>query len=305
MVTRMDLSRTPIIANLPVFVKAQQVKGKRIVFFETAREGVEDREGEDIAAKALWESRDLFISQGDFDINHFAHLGNPYGSGARPEYVIGHPTDVRRDGPSTWVSGNIFESRIPAPENSNGDWADWFWHSITQLNPPMKWFPSVFGNILDGEVIQKGGVMKRFITKVEWYNVGFARRVQHPDLPTIGTSPTGPFAKAADATLQFQQSQSKRHGVLHLGWGTLAKAMSAIGQVVTDHADLTGVQALSPESLEGANYTGLKKKILSKVLKGKIKPKLAHIQNAFEEHGCPPEQAKEYASRFLRDAAGK
>ncbi|GEM48703.1 hypothetical protein [Deinococcus cellulosilyticus] len=299
----MELSRTPIIANLPVMAKAESVGSRRRVYFETAREGVEDREGEDIAQQALWDSRDLLIEQGDFDINHFAHLGNPYGSGARPEYVIGHPTDVRRSGKSTFVQGEIFQSRSKAPEGSNGDWAEWFWHSITELDPPMKWFPSVFGNILEGKVIKRDGKLIRFITKVEWYSVGFARRVQNPVLREVQTAPLGPFAKAQDATVSYQQKHAAPAGVQCFTWGTLAKAMGSVGATVTDHAQITGYQSLTPESLEGAKYDGLKKRILNKVLRGKVAPKKAAIIKAFEEHGCSPDLAAEFAGRFLTEAA--
>lgn len=281
----------PLIVSLPGVAKAQQMDGRRFVYFEATREGVIDREGEEVAADALWRSRDLFLQQGNLDINHFSWLGNPYGTGARPEYVIGLPLEVARRGPSIYVKGEIFSNRTPPPPGSNGEWAEWFWHSLTAMDPPMRWFPSVFGQIRPGgvQVVTKGGRTYRRITDVEWFSVGFAQRAQHPELPPVSLEPMGPLAKAA----AYPQGEVRRLGGWLLGWGAFAKALS-VGLPVTDSALKRGVQALARESLEG-----VLSHVTEQVLRGRVPPKRRAIAKALEEWGLPPEDALAEASRML------
>lgn len=283
----------PVSVRLPYLVKAAQMDGRRLIYCEASREGVVDREGEEVAADALWRSRDVFLSQGNLDINHFSWLGNPYGTGARPEYVIGLPLDVARQGSSIFVKGEVFSSRLPPPPGSNGEWADWFWHSLTQLDPPMRWFPSVFGQILPGgvEVVEKGGRKIRRITKVEWFSLGFAQRAQHPALPPVSLEPMGPLAKAG----AYHPGSIRRAGVWVTDLPTLAKALQ-VGLPVTDSAMKTGVQALTPEALEGAVHS-----VLEEVLRGRLKPSLKALAKALERQGVPRAKALRLARRTLRE----
>lgn len=285
---------TPIIVGLPAVAKAAAMDGRRYVYFEATREGVIDREGEEVAADALWRSRDVFLSQGNLDINHFSWLGNPYGTGARPEYVIGLPLEVKREGPSIFVKGEIFSNRTPPPPGSNGEWADWFWHSLTAMDPPMRWFPSVFGQIKPGgvQVVQRGGKTYRRITDVEWFSVGFAQRAQHPELPPVSLEPIGPLAKAGAYPAR---REVVRVGGLWLSWGAFAKALS-VGIPTTDSALKRGVQALTRESLEGALSH-----VLEGVLRGRIAPRKRAIAKALEEWGLPPEDALAQAGQLLAE----
>lgn len=285
---------TPLIVGLPVVAKAAQMDGRRLVYFEASREGVIDREGEEVAVDALWRSRDVFLSQGNLDINHFSWLGNPYGTGARPEYVVGLPLEVARQGRSIFVKGEIFSNRTPPPPGSNGEWADWFWHSLTAMQPPMRWFPSVFGQIKPGgvEMVRKGGRTYRRITDVEWFSVGFAQRAQHPELPSVSLEPMGPLAKAGSYPTRLEVA---RAGGLWLSWGAFAKALS-VGIPVTDSALKRGVQALTRESLEG-----VARHVLDAVLRGRVPPKRRAIAKALQDWGFEAGEADRLARKLLRD----
>ena len=266
--------------------------GKRIVYFETSREGVEDREGEDIAADALWNSRGLFLTQGDLDISHWSKLGNPVGSGARPEYIIGAPVDVVREGPSIFVKGEIFNPRSAPPENSQGASANMFWHSLTEQDPPGRWFPSVFGFIReDGVKRGEGAVLNGAI---DWTSVGFAQRAQHPELPAIGTLPVGPFAKA---------------GTLQMSYATFAKAVQTAGDASALDAQSvqTGVPAIRSESLQPTpkkpdRYTDLYKRaraqVLTQLASGDIPATLDGVADAFAACGVPKPLVYEFAQRL-------
>lgn len=284
---------TPLIVGLPAVAKAAQMDGRRLIYFEASREGVIDREGEEVAIEALWRSREVFLSQGNLDINHFSWLGNPYGTGARPEYVVGLPLEVARQGRSIYVKGEIFSNRTPPPPGSNGEWADWFWHSLTAMTPPMRWFPSVFGQIRPGgvEVVKRGGKVYRRITDVEWFSVGFAQRAQHPELPPVSLEPIGPLAKAGGYPSRLEVA---RAGGLWLSWGAFAKALS-MGLPVTDAALKRGVQALTRESLEGVMHH-----VLDGVLRGRIAPNKRAIAKALEEWGLTQAEAFLEAGRLLK-----
>lgn len=285
----------PLIVLLPRMVKAADVEGRRRVYFETSREGVEDRQGEDIAQEALWRCRERFIRDGNLDINHFSWLGNPYGSGQRPEYVIGHPIDVERKGKSIYVRGEVFSNLSPPPAGSNGAWADWFWHSLTQMSPPMRWYASVFGTILESEYHMKNGRQLRYITAVDWFSVGFAQRPQHPELTPVEAD-SQVLAKGG----ALRPTPARREYVEVMTLETLAKAMT-VGTPVTAAPEKRGVQALTPESLAGS-YDTLMPRLLRRIFKRQLAPRRAAIAKAFREYGLDPDTAHAYTERFLLDA---
>lgn len=300
----------PISVQLPYLAKAVQEQERRVIYFEASRDNVVDREGEIVALEALWASRELFLSQGNFDIAHWAWLPNPLTGRPDPGYVIGMPTDVKRQGGSLYVRGEVFSNRLPPPEGAQGDWANKFWHSITGQNPPSRWFPSVYGNIKPGgvEMTTIKGQKVRRITNVEWYSVGFALRAQHPDLPAVSTQPMGGLAKADQGVISKAMAQQ---GVLQLSWGNFAKAVSAVGLPQTDHASLTGVQALRKESVDprmrqASALPGIDSQIrriavLRQVKKGTVPLEKALLAKAFEAAGATPREAQEETRDLLRD----
>jgi len=282
--------------QMPFFAKAEMSSGRRVIYFETSREGVTDREGEDIAADALWNSRNLFLEQGDLDISHWSKLGNPPGSGARPEYIVGVPLEVERAGPSIFVKGEIFNPTSPPPEGSQGHYANMLWHSLTEQSPPGRWYPSVFGFIAGDSKRGDGAYLDG---RIEWTSVGFAQRAQHPELPAVNTTPVGPFGQA---------------GTLQMNYATFAKAVQAAGaqSALDGAASLTGVQAIQRESLDptkrdstlAEGYTALykraRKQVLEMIRDGKIKPTISEVANAFTRCGVPLSMAHDFAHRLER-----
>lgn len=280
-----------------------------MVYFEATRDGVVDREGEMVAQNALWDSRQLMLDQGDCDIAHFAHLPNPLTGRPQPEYRIGHPTQVTRQGKSIFVAGEIYRSGegITPPEKDGKPWwPDYFWHSIAEQSPPAKWFPSVFGKIAPGgiEVITVKGQQVRRIVSVAWYSVGFALRAQHPALGPVSLSPVGNLAKAD------QSGVGLGGDVLHLPWSAFAKASGELGQVVTDHAAMSGHQALLKESLDkqvrkvvpsDKDRTRVKLRALRALKAERIEPTKAHLTRFFRQQGAGQGEAEDLARELLSE----
>ncbi|WP_157202983.1 hypothetical protein [Calidithermus chliarophilus] len=282
--------------------------GQRLVYFETSREGVTDREGEDIAADALWDSRELFLRQGNLDLNHWSWLGNPPGSGMRPEYVIGQPLDVAREGGSIFVLGEIAQKAPPPPAEAvpgmpaGSSWADWFWHTVSVQNPPMRWFPSVFGNIAPHATVEvelRDGRSVRLIKgPLEWFSVGFAQRAQHPELPAVSTTPLGAFAMSADRPTLVPGVPE----VAVLPYAAFAKAVQGAQAVMAGYglegkAGLSGVGAVRRESLEG-RYERHKRRVLGKLLRREIDGSLEGVADAFMKCGFSKGEARHCAIRL-------
>lgn len=305
------------------FIKAEMGGStSRRVWFETSREGVTDREGQDIAADALWDSRNLFLAQGDFDLSHWSKLGNPPGTGMRPEYVIGHPDDVRRVGKSIYVSGRIFDKAPASPTPVDGmynvsSWADFFWQSAYEQDPPMRWFPSVFGNIpanAKTEVeLRKGQSVTVIKGPLEWYSVGFAMRAQHPDLGPVMTIPSGPFAKAQmqPGTIPLERPSLPGlpgfPGLSVMPWANFAKAVQAAAVVTAGDPNalnpmgsLEGVQAIRRESPKSL-YKKTKGRVLSRVLSGKVEGTHAAVAECFKKCGMPAEYCAKAATALARE----
>lgn len=282
-----------------------------MVYFEASRDGVVDREGEMVAADGLWRSRDLMLSQGDFDISHWAHLPNPQTGRPQPEYRIGHPTQVTRDGKSIFCAGEIYRpGETPPTRDGDPFWPDYFWQSIATQQPAAKWFPSVYGKIMPGgiELTTIKGQQVRRIVGVQWYSVGFALRAQHPELGPVSRSPVGNLLAKADQG--GMSTRADAQGTLHLPWTAFAKSVSEVGQVVTDHAALTGVQALTKQSLEGKTRQGaapagadlsrakLRVKALRAIKAGLCEPKKGALTRFFVREGLPQSAAADLADEL-------
>lgn len=281
--------------------------GQRIVYFEASRDGVVDREGEMVAVDALWNSRELMLEQGDFDIAHWSKLASPVTGRPQPEYRIGHPTDVKRSANkrSVFVKGEIYRATEAPPAGSSAEWSERFWHSLTGQQPAAKWFPSVYGTIKRVEMATVKGQQVRRIVECEWYSVGFALRAQHPELPAVSLSPMGAFAKADSGVLVPTERSMKKScqeaGAVHLSWGTFAKAVSEVGVPVTDTAARTGVQALTAQSMDRKtrqlaapklDYAHGKVAVLKCVKQGTVQPTLRDLTKAFKAVGLGENEAR-------------
>jgi hypothetical protein len=220
--------------------------GERFVYLEASNEG-RDLQNEVVLQKALSDSTGYFLQFGNVDIEHLSLIGRPNpktGHVSIPNYSgyeIGRPVDVRLDGDRTFVKARINSGTGPSVETANR-----FWASITELNPPKRWFPSIGGAVLakSVEIDANTGARYPVIDKVRWSNIGMSLTPVQPNLAICSTVPFGVLAKCWGA-----------HGIdmrksLEAGYGT-------------DSASLTGGSAIRTQSLDGG---GVKRKILAQAM---------------------------------------
>jgi hypothetical protein len=201
--------------------------GERVIYIEASSQA-KDLQGEVILAKALAESKDYYLQFGNLDIDHYTQIGKPNpakGAAGIPDYLfyeIGRPTEVRIERNRTFVKGLIKSGFGPAAEKAN-----LFWSSLTEVNPPERWYPSVGGAVMaKAEATDEStGATYPVITKVRWTNIGFSKTPVNPDLAEVSTVPIGALAKCWTA-----------HGL------DLRKSLSA--GYNTDSATMTGGDAL-------------------------------------------------------------
>lgn len=263
--------------------------GQRIVYFEASNEGV-DQQDEVIAAKALAESAEYFKRYGNIDIDHYTLLGKPDAQRGRPGipgcelYEIGRPLDVRQDGKTTFVKAEIYSGAGPAAQRAND-----FWSSITDLNPPQRWYPSVGGSVLakSVEVDAKTGLRKAIVSKVRWNNIGVSKTPVNQHVGTCATIPLGAFAKSWGASgLDFAKA-------LESGYGT-------------DSASLAGGGALRQQSLDHKihSYFDFRNKLAEQMSSGgtaKNPGARELIEHAAKQFSLAPDRAAEWVERFMRD----
>lgn len=284
-----------ILAGIPDFLSIEcmlkatpaQEGGNRFIYFEAANEG-RDQQDEVVLAKALEESADHYIRYGNIDVDHksMPSVAKMYGI-ERPElWEIGTPVDVRFDGSSTFVKAQLFSGDTALAENAN-----LVWDSMTKLNPPRKYYPSVGGKVLaksfklDPETGDKVGV----VSKVRWTNVAIS---QHPVNQHVGGVATIPF------------------GVLAKSWGAegldMTKALEA--SYATDARAKVGGSALGKQSMDrGSNtprsYFDFREK-LSKAVNSGIVDSLSQdglVSYSAGNFGLSYDEAAEWVDRFLGD----
>lgn len=256
---------------------------RRFVYFEASNEGL-DQQGEVIIAKALHESRDYFLRYGNVDIDHLTKLGPKLGIPNYAQYEIGLPVEVRQAGNSTFVKSEIFKGDGPLAEKAN-----MYWDSLTTLNPPQRWYPSVGGQSLAKaiEVDPKTHGRKVVIKKVRWFNIGMSKTPVNQHVGTCATIPVGAFAKAmGDSGLDIAKA-------LEAGYGT-------------DSASLTGGAAMRKQSLHGApvNYFDWRNQISKAMREGRAgrNPGTTElVKFSADTFGMGADQSAEYVERFVRD----
>lgn len=267
--------------------------GKRFIYFEASNEKL-DQQNEKVLAKALEDSADIYLRHGNVDLDHWSLIGKPNpakGYPGLPNYMsfeIGKPVAVRIENRQTFVKAELYSGDSALADNAN-----MVWESMTALNPPARWYPSVGGAVMaksmqfDPETKQRVAV----IEKVRWTNVALSRTPVNQNLPTAGTVPFGALAKCWTPNgLMFRKA-------LEAGYGT-------------DSATLTGGSALRVQSVGGvppvSNYFDFRHRISSEILKanrsgkdwGDAKQIIAHSANEF---GLSLDEASEWTERFLRD----
>lgn len=265
------------------------VGGQRIVYFEASNEGV-DQQDEVIAAKALADSAEYFKRYGNIDIDHYTLIGKPDAQQGRPGipgcelFEIGRPIDVRQTGKTTFVKAEIYQGEGDAAKRAND-----FWSSITDVNPPQRWYPSVGGSVLAKsiEVDKKTGLRKAMVSKVRWTNIGVSKTPVNQHVGVCATIPLGAFAKSWSAGgLDFAKA-------LEAGYGT-------------DSATLTGGGSIRQQSLDGViqNYFDFRNKLAGAMRNGsagKNPGALDLIKCAETKFGLSVDRASEWVERFMRD----
>lgn len=189
--------------------------GERFVYIEASNES-RDYQNEVILAKALADSADYFLKYGNLDLDHYTQIGKPNPAKNWPgipnfeSFEIGRPIEARVDGKRTFVKGHIVSGTGVAAEKAN-----LFWSSLTEVNPPQVWYPSVGGAVLekDTAIDASTGATYPVIKKVRWSNIGFSKTPVNPDVPEVSTIPIGVLAKSWGAFgLDLRKSLTAGYG---------------------------------------------------------------------------------------------
>lgn len=291
------LNDDQLLAGIPDFLSIGQMLkatphmdgGQRIVYFEVSNEGV-DQQDEVIAAKALAESAEFFKRYGNIDIDHYTLIGKPNAEIGRPGipgcelYEIGRPIDVRQTGKTTFVKAQIYSGSGEAAKRAND-----FWSSITELNPPQRWYPSVGGSVLAKavEFDPKSRQRRAIVSKVRWTNIGVSKTPVNQHVGTCATIPFGAFAKSWSAIgLDFAKA-------IEAGYGT-------------DSATLTGGGALRQQSLDQRihSYFDFRNQLAKRMRDGstgKNPGARELVEFSSRQFSLPQDQSAEWVERFMRD----
>lgn len=263
--------------------------GQRIIYIEASNEAV-DHQGEVVLAKALADSADYYLRHGNLDIDHYTLVGPRMGIRDSNLYEIGRPAEVTsRDG-KTFVKGIVYSGTGPAAEQANI-----FWSSLTDINPPQRWYPSVGGAIpAGGKVVEfdpKTNKRRVMVKATRWTNIGFSKTPVNPAVPTVSTAPFGALVKSWSADgIDFDAFNK----ALTAGYGT-------------DSATLAGGGALSTQSLHGVplSYVEFRDSMLEDLKAGSVGANPSSrdlVMQASRLYGIDLDTAANYVSRFLRDA---
>lgn len=286
------LDETEMLSGIPAFIsitdmlKATPVTegAERFVYLEASNESV-DQQGEVVLAKALEESAGYYLKFGNLDVDHYTQIGARQGIPNYGLFEIGRPVDVRVNAGSTFVKGQIYSGTGKAAEQANA-----FWSSITEINPPARWYPSVGGAVVSKSVVidAKTKGKKAVIEKVRWTNIGVSRTPVNANLATASTVPFGALAKSLCAE----------------GWD-FAKAIEA--GYGTDSAELAGGGALRKQSLDRSlhSYWDVRDALSDLVRQRKVRGGDPNaLAQAVQEHfGVPADKAATFVERFLSDLA--
>ncbi len=259
---------------------------ERFIYLEASDES-RDYQNEVVLRKALEESQDYFLKYGNLDLDHITQVGPVVGIDGYELFEIGIPVEVKFDGPSTFVKGRIYSGEGPVAERAN-----MFWDSVTKLDPPQRWFPSVGGHFGEHsrrrEFDSETGRTLSTVHQVRWTNVGFSKTPVNSGVRGVSTIPFGVLAKCWGP-----------HGL------DMAKALEA--GYGTDAASLEGGAALRKQSLLGAdtpvNYMDFREAVSRMAVDGRLKTPNARriFEVAVSRWGVSRDTAAKWVERFMRD----
>lgn len=257
--------------------------GRRFIYIEASNETL-DQQNEVVMQKALKDSADWYLRYGNLDIDHITQVGAKAGVPNYASYEIGQPSEVQFKGGKTFVKGEILTGDGPVAQQANQ-----FWGSLTDRNPPAKWYPSVGGSVLERavEIDPKTKLRKAFIKKVRWTNIGFSKTPVNQSVPTVATMPFGALAKS--------------WSVFGLDFAKALEAGSG-----TDVATFTGGAALGVQSLDTgpANYFDFRNKLAAEMRSGNVgkNPGIQEmVRHCVKKFHLSLDEATDWVERFMRD----
>lgn len=257
--------------------------GARHIYMEASNQA-RDYQGEIVLAKALAESAAYYRQFGNLDLDHITQIGPRVGIPDYALFEIGRPAEVTVQGDRTYVKGVIYQGEGPVAERANQ-----FWDSITRLNPPQQWFPSVGGQVIEKatELDPATRTTAAVIRKVRWTNIGFSKTPVNLTVPSVATVPLPVFAKSWTAA------------------GLVLKAEGlSIGTPTTDSAAMTGGQALTRQSLDRKvhSYWDFRDRMARELRRKQVHPVLTTmVEHAAAQFGLSKAEAAEWTERFLSD----
>lgn len=278
----MKTANTPEFVSFELMLKARPAaeNGARFIYFEASNEGV-DQQGERVLAAALKESKEHFLKFGNIDIDHYTMIGPRMGMTDYQSYEIGQPVDVQFRGERTFVKARLYEGNTPLANRANE-----VWESMTALNPPAKWYPSVGGAILERSdaLDPNTGDKVTLIEKVRWTNVGLSRTPVNQHLPTATATAVGSFAKSLNGfVLKTLEASYGTDRAALVGGGALGVQSIDVGRVMPSfHEFRNGLAAaLNSKALTDQSESGL-------------------VTWTASTFGMSPTEAADWVHRFLR-----
>lgn len=281
------LGQVPDYISFESMLKATPAEeaGERFIYLEASREE-RDQQNEIVLQKALGDSADHFIKFGNIDIDHktIPAVARRLGIADPEMWEVGAPVEVKfRDG-VTFVKAKLYSGDTPLAARAN-----MVWDSMTKLNPPKRWYPSVGGSVLEKAIRIDPATKERVavVSKVRWTNLAIS---QQPVNQHVGGISTVPFGALAKSWVGGELIISK---ALEAGYGS-------------DVSQLTGGSAMRIQSLDGVpqSYTEFRDRFAKKFLEGASgMGKSTGEMAAFcgREFGLSSDEAAEWVSRFLRD----
>ncbi len=255
--------------------------GERMVYFEASNEAL-DQQGEVVLAKALADSADYYLRYGNLDIDHITQIGARAGIPDYNLFEIGRPVEVRVDGSKTFAKCQIYRGEGPVAEKANQ-----VWDSLTKIDPPARWYPSVGGSIQERgtEFDPLTKSTRSVVRRVRWTNIGLSRTPVNQTVPTIATMPFGVLAKC---------------------WGVggldMTKALEA--GYGTDVATLSGAGALRKQSLDRKvqSYWDFRDRLAGDMkANNAINNPKSMFEHAVGQYGCGEHEAAEWTEKFMDD----
>jgi hypothetical protein len=277
-----------LLADIPEFLSISEMLkatpseegGERFIYLEASNEGV-DQQGERVLAKALEDSASHFLKFGNIDLDHFTIIGQRMGLANPMAYEVGRPVDVTVRGDRTFVKAQLYKGTGELAKNAN-----MVWESMTQLNPPARWYPSVGGSVLAKSVQLDPATNEKvgLVTKVRWTNIALSRTPVNQHLPAAGTVPLATFAKS-------------------LGGLVMSKSLTA--GYGSDMANLSGGAAIRMQSLDGVpqSYYEFRDEISGAVSSREANNQSRNglIAYSTQKFNLSAEEAAEWVDRFLSD----